>query len=147
MSPLFTVLLGRIFLKERQTLLVYLSLVPIVGGVALATVTELRFDLVGLLAALISCLMFTMQNLYSKKLMRERRFDHMNLLYQTARLSTLMMLPVWAFMEGPTWYSLLYANDLSVRIGVDELPSLLMRLVADGFCNHGQVCLGRRDSC
>ena len=54
-------------LPTYHILQVYLSLVPIVSGVFIATVTELNFDLVGMVAALSATILFAVQNIYSKK--------------------------------------------------------------------------------
>ena len=46
-EPAFSVLVSRFFLGEHFPAPVYFSLLPIIGGCALAAVTELNFNMVG----------------------------------------------------------------------------------------------------
>jgi solute carrier family 35 protein E1 len=51
-EPVHAALTGAVLLKEIDHPLVYLSLVPIIGGVALASLKELDFKMKALLCAL-----------------------------------------------------------------------------------------------
>lgn len=73
--PIFTILISRVVLGERQSGKVYLSLLPIVCGVAIASLTEIRFDTVGLLAALFSTCTFAWLNVLAKKVFEGRFFE------------------------------------------------------------------------
>ena len=102
--PLFVVILSRLILRERQTWQVYLSLFPIIAGVFIATVTELSFDLVGLLAALFSTFLFSLQNIFSKKVLKEHEIHHLRLLQVMAQLALVSLgyvehMPILGYWE------------------------------------------------
>jgi len=69
MEPFFSVLLSALFLGDAPTLPIILSLFPIVGGVALASVSEVSFNWTGFLSAMGSNITFQSRNVLSKKLM------------------------------------------------------------------------------
>jgi hypothetical protein len=50
-APFFTVIFARLMLGERTSLMVNLALVPVVGGLALCSATELSFNYIGFFSA------------------------------------------------------------------------------------------------
>ncbi|UJR33195.1 hypothetical protein I4U23_020650 [Adineta vaga] len=102
--PLFTIFLSRIILRERQTTPVYVSLIPIIIGVIIATVTELSFNMVGFISALLSTFGFSLQNIYSKKSLKDIAIHHFILLSLLAKIGCCLFVPFWFFTDGINIY-------------------------------------------
>ncbi|EJD74095.1 hypothetical protein LOAG_18541 [Loa loa] len=98
--PLFAVFCARIVLKERQTKRVYLSLIPIIIGVAIATFTELSFDLGGLLSALLSTGIYSVLNVFVKKVLEGADVHPLYLLALNSRIAAILLFPIWCFRDG-----------------------------------------------
>ncbi|XP_043237064.1 solute carrier family 35 member E1 homolog [Amphibalanus amphitrite] len=130
--PIFTVIFGRVLLGERQTFSVYCSLIPIVVGVGIATITELSFDIIGLLSALTSIAVYSVMQLFSKKTMKDTGIHHLRLLLVLGRLAFFMFLPFWVMFD---LRKLMVADDL---VRGDSVFFTLMLLATDGFLNWMQ---------
>ena len=127
--PLFTVFISRVFLGETYSGRTYLSLVPIVAGVAIATITEVSFDVVGLASALAATAILAGMAICTKKVNDETGVHTLRLLLVLAQLSLFMFLPVWFYFDfsavivHPAW-----TNENST-------VSIVFLLFCDGVCH------------
>ncbi|XP_009610913.1 phosphoenolpyruvate/phosphate translocator 2, chloroplastic-like isoform X1 [Nicotiana tomentosiformis] len=135
MEPFFTVLLSSLFLAERPSLWTVSSLIPIVGGVALASMTEASFNWIGFGSAMASNLTNQSRNVFSKKFMvkEEEALDNINLFSIITIISFILLVPVAILMEGikftPSYLQFAASQGLNVR-------ELCVRLLLAGFCLH-----------
>uniref|UniRef100_A0A5S6QCP5 TPT domain-containing protein n=1 Tax=Trichuris muris TaxID=70415 RepID=A0A5S6QCP5_TRIMR len=99
MMPLFSVICARLIVGEKQTTMVYLSLLPIVTGVVIASCSEMSFNFVGLISALCSTFSYALINSYVKKVMRDTGLHHVYLLGRIAQTTCLLIFPIWIFHD------------------------------------------------
>ncbi|KAL3526407.1 hypothetical protein ACH5RR_011063 [Cinchona calisaya] len=135
MEPFFTVLLSVLFLGERPSLWVVSSLVPIVGGVALASFTEASFNWIGFGSAMASNLTNQSRNVYSKKVMvkEEDNLDNINLFSVMTIVSFILLVPITILIDGiklsPSYLQYAASQGLNVR-------DFFVRSLLAGFCFH-----------
>uniref|UniRef100_A0ACD5V0Z6 Uncharacterized protein n=1 Tax=Avena sativa TaxID=4498 RepID=A0ACD5V0Z6_AVESA len=112
-EPAFSVLVSRFFLGEHFPAPVYFSLLPIIGGCALAAVTELNFNMTGFMGAMISNLAFVFRNIFSKKGMKGKSVSGMNYYACLSMLSLVILLPFAFAMEGPKVWAAGWQNAVA----------------------------------
>ncbi|XP_068641479.1 triose phosphate/phosphate translocator, non-green plastid, chloroplastic-like [Aristolochia californica] len=132
MEPFFSVVLSAMFLGETPTLWVVASLAPIVGGVALASLTEASFNWAGFLSAMASNVTNQSRNVLSKKLMikKEESLDNINLFSIITIMSFLMLAPVTLFVEG------FKVTPLYLQSAGLNVKEIYVRALIAGLCFH-----------
>ncbi|GLI68197.1 hypothetical protein VaNZ11_012541 [Volvox africanus] len=134
MEPFFSVILSAIFLGDHPSPAVLMTLLPIVGGVAIASMTESSFNWFGFLSAMGSNLTFQSRNVLSKKLMLKKgdgSLDNISLFCCITLASAVLLLPFSLLLEG--WK--LTPSSLAA-MGVKDPNQLLKWAVMSGLCFH-----------
>eukprot|EP01132_Coremiostelium_polycephalum_P000443 gene443-561_t len=96
--PLFTVVLQVAFFQKTFSRDVYLSMVPIVGGVGLASVNEVNYNHHGFYAALAASIITALLAIVSGMVLNQQ-MNAINLLYYMTPSSFLMLLPLAYYTE------------------------------------------------
>ncbi|NXC71847.1 S35E2 protein, partial [Anhinga anhinga] len=141
-APIFTVIitvikLRLIFFFSFAGLLVNLSLIPVMGGLALCTATEISFNILGFSAALSTNIMDCLQNVFSKKLLSgdKYRFSAPELQFYTSAAAVVMLIPAWIFFMdvpviGKSGRSFSYNQDVVVLLLIDGVLFHLQSVTA-----------------
>ncbi|XP_032216955.1 solute carrier family 35 member E2A isoform X5 [Mustela erminea] len=136
-APVFTVIMSRMILGEYTGLLVNLSLIPIMGGLALCTATEISFNVLGFSAALSTNIMDCLQNVFSKKLLSgdKYRFSAAELQFYTSAAAVAMLVPAWVFFMdlpviGRSGRSFSYSRDVVLLLLTDGVLFHLQSVTA-----------------
>jgi len=134
-SPVFAILLSIYYkFNEQYTPTLLLSILFIMVGVVLSSLTEINFTFVGFITALASALVFSWQNTYSKKVFRNKEMDHINLLFYTSLCSFVALIPVWLLHDIPQVIETIKIHDRDHY----SLLTTLGLFFFDGLCHFGQ---------
>jgi len=130
-EPVFTCLLSYLVLGTVFKWQVYATLLPIVGGVALASLKELSFTWKALYGAMTSNIAFASRAVLSKATMDKPVGENMgpaNLYGMLTIIATVLTLPFWAYFEGPNFLAAWKASTAVVGGGW-----LARQMALDGF--------------
>jgi solute carrier family 35 protein E1 len=128
-EPAVSAALSAIFLKSFLPLPVYLSLIPVMGGVAMASLTELSFSWLSFIAAMISNVASASRGIVGKMSMGKPQGQNMNAanLYAVMTiLSAILIAPIYLAVEWkqivPTLTAISKAGNLKT-LGIQTLLS------------------------
>ncbi|XP_073104120.1 phosphoenolpyruvate/phosphate translocator 1, chloroplastic-like isoform X2 [Elaeis guineensis] len=144
MEPFFTVILSALFLGELPNISVLASLVPIVGGVVLASFTEASFNWAGFWSAMASNLTNQSRNVISKKFMvkKEESLDNINLFSIITIMSFFLSAPLALFMEGIN-FTPSYGYSAGLNLKEIYVRSLLAALCFHAYQQISYMILAR----
>ncbi|KAK3581796.1 hypothetical protein CHS0354_026001 [Potamilus streckersoni] len=127
-APVFTVFISRLLTGEITGFYTFISLIPIMGGLALCSAFELSFNIKGFAAALTTNLSECLQNVYSKMLIsgEKHKYTPAELQFYTSIASVIVQIPACFFLM----------DFLNVKKTLDL--TMFIALVLNGICFHFQ---------
>mmetsp|Transcript_48531 Transcript_48531/g.113625 ORF Transcript_48531/g.113625 Transcript_48531/m.113625 type:complete len:471 (+) Transcript_48531:85-1497(+) len=138
-GPFFTVVAAYLFLGEKTSALRMVSLLPVVGGLMLASATELSFTTTGFVAALLTNTTECIQNVFCKQLLSpaasssEAPYTAQQLQYYSAVAALMVQIPVFMMPS-------MAASASSASTTLDQTIDMAVH-ENDSFYNHTMMLL------
>jgi solute carrier family 35 protein E1 len=120
LEPFFNAAASQFILGQSIPITLWLSLAPVVLGVSLASLTELSFNWLGFISAMISNISFTYRSIYSKKAMTD--MDSTNIYAYISIIALIVCIPPALILEGPTLLKTGF-NDAIAQVGLVKFVS------------------------
>ncbi|XP_011027772.1 PREDICTED: triose phosphate/phosphate translocator, chloroplastic-like isoform X1 [Populus euphratica] len=120
LEPFFNAAASQFVLGQSIPITLWLSLMPVVLGVSMASLTELSFNWTGFISAMISNISFTYRSLYSKKAMTD--MDSTNIYAYISIIALLVCIPPAILVEGPQLIKHGF-NDAIAKVGLTKFIS------------------------
>ncbi|TVU18574.1 hypothetical protein EJB05_34681 [Eragrostis curvula] len=120
LEPFFNAAASQFILGQPVPLPLWLSLLPVVIGVSVASLTELSFNWTGFINAMISNISFTYRSIYSKKAMTD--MDSTNLYAYISIIALIVCIPPAVIIEGPQLLQHGF-KDAIAKVGLKKLIS------------------------
>lgn len=139
-APAFTVVLSRLILREHTGTYVKISLIPVMGGLALCSANELNFNLIGFLAALGTNLSECLQNVFAKKLMsnqHSQKYSPAEVQFYTSKYSLFVQVPVLLLMIN--WFDLIEVLTTPTEENLTRAGKMWVLYLSNGVFFHFQT--------
>ncbi|OMO76375.1 Drug/metabolite transporter [Corchorus capsularis] len=120
LEPFFNAAASQFILGQSIPITLWLSLAPVVIGVSMASLTELSFNWVGFISAMISNISFTYRSIYSKKAMTD--MDSTNVYAYISIIALFVCIPPAIIFEGPQLLKHGF-NDAIAKVGMTKFIS------------------------
>ncbi|XP_071721439.1 triose phosphate/phosphate translocator, chloroplastic-like [Rutidosis leptorrhynchoides] len=117
LEPFFNAAASQFVLGQSIPITLWLSLLPVVLGVSMASLTELSFNWLGFISAMISNISFTYRSIYSKKAMTD--MDSTNLYAYISIIALFVCIPPAIILEGPQLLQHGF-NDAIAKVGLTK---------------------------
>ncbi|XP_072970372.1 UDP-galactose transporter 1-like [Typha angustifolia] len=110
-TPATTVVLQWLVWRKYFEWRIWTSLIPIVGGILLTSMTELSFNVFGFCAALFGCLATSTKTILAESLLHGYKFDSINTVYYMAPFATMILAVPAVLLEGQGVINWFYTHE------------------------------------